>query len=86
MIDEPAESSTEYRVLGVNSLSKKTSAARNGYSRLATRYMRKIPFWNISDGVNRLRSCGDRVMKARTSQPSYRRLLGEAGFSTIEND
>jgi hypothetical protein len=43
-------------------------------------------FWNISDGVNRLRSCGDRVMKVRASQPSYRRLLGEAGFSTIEND
>jgi hypothetical protein len=48
--------------------------------------MRKIPFWNISDGVNRLRSCGDRVVKATASQASYRRLLGEEGTSAIEND
>ncbi|KAL2142943.1 hypothetical protein VTI28DRAFT_522 [Corynascus sepedonium] len=89
MIDEPAESSTECRVLGVNSLSKKTSSAlggRNGHSTLATRYMRKISFWTISDGVNRLSFCGNRVVKARGSQPSYRRLLGEEGFSAIEND
>jgi hypothetical protein len=89
MIDEPAEPNTECRVLGVNSLSKKASSApgaRNGHSRLATRYMRKMAFWNIFDGVNRHSSCGDRVAKVTTGQPSYRKLLEEEASSTIEND
>ncbi|KAK3310799.1 uncharacterized protein B0T15DRAFT_519491 [Chaetomium strumarium] len=43
-------------------------------------------FLNVSDGVNRPRSCGYRAVKARASQPSYRRLLGEEGTSIIEND
>lgn len=47
MINEPAELSREYRVLDVNSLSKKISSdpgVRNGHLRLVTRCMRKIPF------------------------------------------
>ena len=89
MIAEPVESNTECRVLGVNSLSKRTLSAlgaRDGHLRLATRYMHKMAFWNIFDGVNRHSSCGDRVAKVTASQPSYRRLLGEEATSTIEND
>jgi len=76
-------------VPGVNSLSKKTSSAtgaRNGPSRLATRYMRKTAFWNIFDGVNRHSSCGDRVAKVTAGQPSYRRLFGEVASSIRENN
>ncbi|KAK0707034.1 F-box domain protein [Lasiosphaeria miniovina] len=72
------ESNTEYRVRGVKSLSKKTSSARgarNGHLRLATRYMRKMAFWSISDSANRHSSCGDRVAKVKTCQLSYQRLL-----------
>lgn len=89
MIDEPAESNTECHVLGVNSLSKKTSlapGARYGHSRLATRYMRKMTLWTIFDGVNRHSSYGDRVDKVNTGQSSYRRLLEEEAISTVENN
>lgn len=89
MIDEPAESNTGYRVLGVNLLSKKktsASGARNGHSRLVTRYMHKMVLRNIFDGVNRHSSCGNRVAKVTAGQPSYRRLLGEEATSRTENN
>ena len=88
-LNEPAKSNTEFRVPGVNLLSKKASSAlgaRNGHTKLETKYMRETAFWNIFDGVNRHSSCGDRVAKATTGQPSYRRLLGEEATSTREND
>lgn len=88
-INEQEELNTEYRVPGVNLLSKKTSSAlgaRNGHLRLETKYMREMVFWNIFDGVNKHSSCGDRVVKVTTGQPSYRRLLGEEATSTREND
>jgi len=76
-------------VPGVNLLSKKTSSAlgaRNGHSRLETKYMRKMAFWNIFDGVSRHSSCGDRVTKVTTGQLSYQRLHEEEATSTREND
>ena len=74
---------------GVNLLSKKMSSAlkaRNGHSRFEIKYMRKMAFWNIFDGVNRHSFRGDRVAKVKTSQASYQRLLGEEATSIQEND
>ena len=89
MMDKVAKSNTECRVLGANLPSKKTlmaSGARNGHLRFATRYIHKMAFWNISNGVNRHSSCGDRVMKAPASQLSYQRRLGEEATSTKRNE
>lgn len=89
MISKLAKLNTECRVLGVNLLSKKTSSAlgaRNGHSRLETKYMHEIAFWNIFDGVNRHRSSGNRVAKVTTGQPSYLRLLGEEAILIKENN
>lgn len=88
MIDEPAESNMECHVLGVNSLSKKASSApraRIGHSRPATRCMRRMDSWNISDGVSRHSSFGGRAAKGKPGQPNCRRVLGEEDTLRVEN-
>jgi hypothetical protein len=89
MIDKLAKSNTEFRVPGVNLLLKRISSAvraRNGHSRLEIKCMRETAFWNIFGGVNRHSSCGDRVAKVNTGQPSYLRLLEEEATLIGEND
>lgn len=89
MINKLAKSNTEFRVPGVNLLLKKISSAlgaRNGHSRLEIKCMRETGFWNIFGGVNRHSSCGDRVAKVNTGQPSYLRLFGEEATLIGEND
>jgi len=88
MIHKPAMSNTEFRVLGANLLSKKTSSAtkaRNGHSRLETNYMREMAFWNIFDGVNRHSCCGNRAAKGKPSQQNCQRRLEEAATSIRED-
>lgn len=62
--EQPTPSRTECRVLVVVSLS--SWSAKDG---LATWYMREIPFWTISGGANRLRSCGRTSSEYGTREP-----------------
>jgi hypothetical protein len=76
-------------VPGVNLLLKKILSALGAHSggmRLETKYMRKTAFWTTFDGVNRHSSYGGRVVKVKTSHPSYLCLLGQEATFEEEND